>query len=106
RSFSLWLNKQNIDSALDDFAQDGSMFSFFIMNKSKYIKIDKSFLKQINSNMNYLPYLKGLLETIRLNKQKSIIEGVETFEDYELVKDILKPDYMQGYYFSDLMIIK
>lgn len=106
RSFSTWLNKQNIDSALDDFAQDGSMFSFFIMNKSKYIKIDKSFLKQINSNMNYLPYLKGLLETIRLNKQKSIIEGVETFEDYELVKDILKPDYMQGYYFSDLMIIK
>jgi EAL domain-containing protein (putative c-di-GMP-specific phosphodiesterase class I) len=106
RSFSLWLSDHNIDSALDDFAQDGSMFSFYIMNKSKYIKIDKSFLKQINKNKNYLPYLKGVLETIRLNKQKSIIEGVESIEDYNLVKNILKPDYMQGYYFSDLMIIK
>ena len=88
RSFSLWLNNKGFDFALDDFAQDGSMFSFFIMNRSKYIKIDKSFLKQIRMNSNYIPYLKGLLETIKLNKQKSIIEGVETLSDYNLVKDV------------------
>jgi EAL domain-containing protein (putative c-di-GMP-specific phosphodiesterase class I) len=94
-----------MDSALDDFAQDGSMFSFYLMEKSKYIKIDKSFLQQIRKNKNYLEYLKGLLKTIRLNNQKSIIEGVETRDDYLLVK-ALKPDYIQGYYFSDLVIIK
>lgn len=103
--FSTWLRNKGIDSALDDFAQDGSMFSFFLMNKSKYIKIDKSFIQQIRKNKNYLEYLKGLLRTINLNGQKSIIEGIETFEDYGMVKD-LECDYIQGYYFNDLVIIK
>lgn len=103
--FSSWLKEKEIDSALDDFAQDGSMFSFYLMNRSKYIKIDKSFLKQIRKNKNYLEYLKGLLRTINLNGQKSIIEGIETHEDYVLVK-ALECDYIQGYYFNDLVIIK
>lgn len=105
REFSQWLCDKKIESALDDFAQDGSMFSFYIMNRSKYIKIDKSFLKQINVNKNYISYLEGLLKTISLNNQKSIIEGVETKEDYDLVKQ-LNCDYMQGYYFGDLTIVK
>ncbi|WP_072682525.1 EAL domain-containing protein [Arcobacter sp. LA11] len=103
--FSSWLMKKGIDSALDDFAQDGSMFSFYLMNRSKYIKIDKSFLKQIRNNKNYLEYLKGLLKTIKLNGQKSIIEGIETKNDYKLVQE-LSCDYMQGFYFNDLVIIK
>lgn len=104
-SFSTWLKDKGIESALDDFAQDGSMFSFYLMNRSKYIKIDKSFLRQIRENKNYIEYLKGLLKTIKLNGQKSIIEGVETIEDYRLVKEF-KSDYMQGYIFNDLVIIK
>lgn len=105
KDFARWLNKKGIDTALDDFAQDGSMFSFYIMNRSKYIKIDKSFIRQINLNMNFIPYLKGLLHTIKLNNQKSIIEGVETKSDYEFVKT-LECDYMQGYYFGSLSIVK
>ena len=104
KDFSMWLADKNIDAALDDFAQDGSMFSFFIMNKCKYIKIDKSFIQQIRKNKNYLPYLEGILRTIRLNKQKSIIEGIETKEDLELVQG-LHCDYIQGYYFNDYVRI-
>lgn len=104
KDFSTWLVDKNIDAALDDFAQDGSMFSFFIMNKCKYIKIDKSFIQQIRKNKNYLPYLEGILRTIRLNKQKSIIEGIETKEDLELVQN-LHCDYIQGYYFNDYVRI-
>lgn len=103
--FSLWLQDKRIESALDDFAQDGSMFSFYLMNRSKYIKIDKSFLFQIKKNITYIEYLRGLLKTINLNNQKSIIEGVETHSDYLMVKE-LGANYMQGYYFGDLMIIK
>ncbi|WP_424689127.1 MAG: EAL domain-containing protein [Halarcobacter ebronensis] len=105
RQFSQWLNNKNIDSALDDFGQDGSMFSFFLMGQSNYIKIDKSFLRQIASNKNYIFYLQGLLTTINKNGQKSIIEGIETEEDYQLAKK-LGCDYMQGYYFNNLVIIK
>lgn len=104
RDFSHWLTSKGIDTALDDFGQDGSMFSFYMMNKSKYIKIDKSFLYQIKKNKNYIFYLKGLLKTIKENGQKSIIEGVETKDDYSLVK-ALECDYVQGYYFDDLQII-
>lgn len=105
KNFSKWLCKTGIESALDDFAQDGSMFSFYIMNRCEYIKIDKSFLRQIKFNMNFIPYLKGLLQTIRQNDQKAIIEGVETQEDYDFVKT-LNCDYMQGYYFQDLTKIR
>ncbi|MGB0989954.1 MAG: EAL domain-containing protein [Halarcobacter sp.] len=105
RNFSDWLNRIGIEAALDDFAQDGSMFSFYMMDRSRYIKIDKSFLRQIASNKNYIFYLQGLLTTINKNGQKSIIEGIETEEDYQLAKK-LGCDYMQGYYFNNLVIIK
>lgn len=101
KDFSDWLSLNEFNAALDDFAQDGSMFSFHIMNNCKYVKIDKSFLHQIKKNKNYIHYLKGLLQTIKLNNQKSIIEGVETVDDLNLIKT-LECDFIQGYYFSDL----
>ena len=101
KDFSDWLCLNEFNAALDDFAQDGSMFSFHIMNNCKYVKIDKSFLHQIKKNKNYIHYLKGLLQTIKLNNQKSIIEGVETLDDLNLVKT-LDCDFIQGYYFGDL----
>ena len=104
KNFSNWLKQKGINAALDDFAQDGSMFSFFIMNKCSYIKIDKSFIKQININKNYIHYLNGILKTIRLNGQKSIIEGVETKADLDMVRK-LDCDFVQGYYFNDLVNI-
>lgn len=105
RDFSSWLSNKSIETALDDFGQDGSMFSFFMMNGSKYIKIDKSFIRQIDLNKNYLHYLKGVLKTIKLNGQKSIIEGIETKEDLELAKK-LDCDYVQGYYFDEHKIVR
>ena len=101
KNFSTWLSSNGFSAALDDFAQDGSMFSFHIMNNCEYIKIDKSFLHQIKENKNYIHYLSGLLKTIKLNGQKSIIEGVETLEDLNIVKN-LDCDFIQGYFFSDL----
>ncbi|NQY52082.1 MAG: EAL domain-containing protein [Campylobacteraceae bacterium] len=104
RNFASWLQKLNIDFALDDFAQEGSMFSFYIMSQSKYIKIDKSFLRMIDDNKNYIPYFEGLLKTINLNGQFSIIEGVETKEDYDLCKK-MNADFIQGYYFKNQAVI-
>lgn len=104
KDFSDWLKQMNIESALDDFAQDGSMFSFHMMNNSKYIKIDKSFIRQIRLNNSYKYYLDGVLKTIKLNNQYSIIEGIETKDDYDLIKQ-LDCDFVQGYYFDNLVTI-
>lgn len=54
RNFLDWLKINHFDTALDDFTQEGSMFSFHIMNNCKYIKIDKSFIQQIRINRNYI----------------------------------------------------
>jgi len=103
-NFSKWLKSNAINTALDDFGQDGSMFSFKLMNETGFIKIDKSFIKQIKSNKNYLYYLKGLIKTITLNGQKTIIEGIESYEDLQIAKDV-NCDYVQGYLFKDNNII-
>ncbi|MFA7084430.1 MAG: EAL domain-containing protein [Arcobacteraceae bacterium] len=105
KDFSSWLKSKKIITALDDFAQEGSMFSFYIMKNSEYIKIDRSFLREIEKNPNYIYYLEGVIKTIQSNGQKTIIEGVETKEDLNLVKK-LGSNYMQGYYFSHLTQIK
>lgn len=104
-NFSLWLIDNKIETALDDFAQDGTMFSFKLMNESKYIKIDKSFIKQIRSNKNYIHYLKGLVKTISENGKKVIIEGIETLDDLTIAKEV-KCDFVQGYLFKDKTVIK
>ena len=103
KEFSNWLQSNEINAALDDFAQDGSMFSFHIMNNCKYIKIDKSFIQQIRVNKNYIYYLEGVLKTIKHNGQKSIVEGIETLDDLNIVRS-MDCDFIQGYFFSDLNI--
>jgi len=64
--FSQWLRYNSIDTALDDYAQDGTMFSFKLMNDSKFVKIDKSFLREIKKNKNFFYYLEGFVKTMRL----------------------------------------
>jgi len=103
--FSRWLKGNSINFALDDYAQDGSMFSFKLMNSSQYVKIDKSFIHQIRANSNYYYYLEGLIKTISLNGKKTIIEGIETQADFEIAKKV-KCDFVQGYLFKDKIIEK
>ncbi len=104
-NFSKWLRHNSINTALDDFAQDGSMFSFKLMNETKFIKIDKSFIKQIKKNRNYFYYLKGLIKTSSMNGKKTIIEGIESTSDLQIARDV-KCDFVQGYLFKDKHIIR
>lgn len=104
-NFSKWLKRNTISTALDDFAQDGTMFSFKLMNESQFVKIDKSFIQQIKKNNNYVHYLKGLLKTISLNGQKTILEGIETLHDLQIAREV-KCDFIQGYLFKDRTVIK
>lgn len=105
KDFSKWLKLRKIDTALDDFASEGSMFSFSIMDNSNYLKIDKSFIRMISKNLNYKYYLKGVIDTMRLENKKTIIEGIETYNDLSLAKE-LGCDYIQGYLFKTHTIIK
>jgi len=103
--FSKWLKYNGISTALDDYAQDGTMFSFKLINDSKFVKIDKGFIKQIRENKHFIHYLEGFIKTMKLNGKQTIIEGIESSADLEIARKV-QCDYIQGYYFKELVIEK
>jgi len=92
------LRAMGIHIAIDDFGIGYSSLSYIIRLPIDYIKIDKSFVK----NMNTCNEAKVLVATI-INLCKSlnfnvIAEGIETREELEYLKKI-KCNMGQGYYF-------
>jgi len=85
--------------ALDDF---GSGFTSFRQLKSlscDLIKIDGSFVRDIESNADNRFFVKTLLDFTHGFGLKSVAEMVENGESAKILMD-LGVDYMQGYYFG------
>ncbi len=87
-----------ISLALDDFGTGYSSISYLTYIPVKKIKLDKSlidiYLK--DGRENFVKYLIGLTHSLGM---KITVEGVETKEQYEKLKNF-SCDYIQGYYFS------
>ncbi|MGC8483198.1 MAG: EAL domain-containing protein [Thermodesulfobium sp.] len=92
------LTDSGIRFMLDDFGTGYSSLSYISKLKIDYLKIDISFVRNILDE-----HTKNVIETIVfLSKKlniKSIAEGVETVEQFEILKDI-GCDYFQGFLFS------
>lgn len=92
------LRKYNITFALDDFGVDYSSLNYLRRLPIQAVKIDKSFVQDIEKDETYF-----IVETIiKLCKKlglKVVAEGVETEEHYRAVKE-LGCDYVQGYFIS------
>ena len=92
------LSNNGIRFMLDDFGTGYSSLSYISKLKIDYIKIDISFVRNILDE-----HTKNVIETIVfLSKKlniKTIAEGVETREQFEILKDI-GCDYFQGFLFS------
>ena len=65
-----------------------------------YIKLDKSVLQNLLTDKNKQKYVKQLQSFCLANNIKLIAFGVETNDEYMLLKD-LGIRYMQGYYFAE-----
>jgi diguanylate cyclase len=83
---------------LDDFGSGYSSFSNLIRFSIDVVKIDKFFTDRL-TNEKYYNITKALVALIKKYDLKIIAEGVETKEQFELLKRI-GCDYFQGYYFS------
>lgn len=84
--------------SIDDFGTGYSSLSMLQNMPIDIIKIDKVFvdkadLKSKKNIINYIAYIAKHLDV------KTIVEGVETKEQAEFVKE-LKCDIIQGYYYS------
>lgn len=71
--------------SLDDFGTGYSALSYLRQFTFDVVKIDRSFLYELNSDDRALNLFNAILEMCRALKTKTIIEGVETEEQFRLL---------------------
>ncbi|MEH6446583.1 MAG: bifunctional diguanylate cyclase/phosphodiesterase [Oceanospirillaceae bacterium] len=86
--------------ALDDFGTGYTAFNQLINYPVDCLKIDKSFVDYLCSdNSSYIAMVKAIISIAQSYELQTIAEGVETFQQYKLLKE-LGCDMLQGYHFS------
>ncbi len=83
--------------AIDDFGAESSNFARLQHLNINYIKIDGSFIKDINSDANSLNIVKTIIFYAKQSGLKTIAEYVHNKDVYETLLQ-LGVDYLQGYY--------
>ena len=91
------LKSQGYQIAIDDFGAESSNFARLQRLNIDYIKIDGSFIKNINENKNSLNIVKTIIYYSKLSNVKTIAEYVHNKAVYETLVG-LGIDYVQGYY--------
>jgi len=89
--------------AIDDFGTGHSNFSNILDLNPDYIKIDGSFIKNIDTDKKSYSLVKGIIESAKELEIKTIAEFVHSKEVFEVTFD-LGIDEFQGYYFSEPLI--
>lgn len=84
--------------SIDDFGTGYSSLSLLQNMPIDIIKIDKVFVDKadLTTNKNIINYILLIAKSLGV---KTIVEGVETKEQMEFIRDI-KADMIQGYYYS------
>ena len=95
----LKIREQGIRISLDDFGTGYSSLSLLNQLPIDELKIDKSFVDDITTNSNTLAMVEGIIAIARRLNITTVVEGVETDEQKQLLAD-LQCDIFQGYHFS------
>ena len=93
------LRALSIPLALDDFGTGYSNFHYLYHIDPQVIKIDRSFTFKALNNEYEFNLLRHMTQLTHSINSKMCIEGIETAEELEKIRE-LDPDYIQGYYFS------
>lgn len=97
------IQKSGIPIAQDDIGNDQKPFCFDLTKRAQFLKFDRTWLLKIRACSDYQEILKGFLSFAKAQGKKSILEGVESEEDFCVAK-ALGVDFVQGYIFSHLNI--
>ena len=84
--------------AIDDFGSGYSNFAYLLKLKPDYIKLDGSFIKNIDTDKNSYLIAKNINDFTHKLGMKTIAEFVHSKEVFEVLKE-LGVDEFQGYYF-------
>lgn len=88
--------------AIDDFGTGYSSLSYLKDITADLLKIDISFVRNIVKDERSRLLVKAIVEIARAFGMETVAEGVETKEQYEILKG-LGVDYVQGYYLAKPM---
>lgn len=86
--------------SLDDFGTGYSSLSYLRQLPADAIKIDSSFIKEITFNKKAELIAKAIIQLSHALNKKVIAEGVETIEQYWVLKK-MDCDEIQGYFLSE-----
>ena len=95
----LWLRDAGIQVAIDDFGTGYSSLSYLKKFDIDYLKIDKMFVNNLESNANDIALCNAIIVMAHTLGLKVIAEGVETDGQKKILKEA-GCDFAQGYLFS------
>ncbi len=93
------MNKMGISLALDDFGTGYSSLNYLKNFPIKCLKIDKSFVDEINNNKRDQAITDSIIDLVHSLGIKTVAEGIETVGQYNFLKG-MKCDYIQGFLMS------
>lgn len=91
--------------ALDDFGTGYSSLNHIREIALDVIKVDQSFVRDLSINEYSQSFIRMVSELARTLDVNVCVEGIETKEQYEVIKD-MKISMIQGYYFGKPMPAK
>jgi len=93
------LKEISIPVALDDFGAGYSSLNYLHQFSFDMLKIDRSFIKDVNEISDKLLILDAMVNLAKSLKIKTTAEGIETIEQFQKIKE-LGCDLGQGYYIA------
>ncbi len=94
------LRKLGIKIALDDFGTGYSSLNHIKALPFDIIKIDQTFVKDLTTDPYQKAFIKMVAELAHSLGAEVCVEGVETKEQFEIIKDMTNVKYIQGFYFD------
>lgn len=93
------LQELGLALSLDDFGTGYSSLAYISDYNFDCIKLDRSLLNNITTDLKAFVLLSGIIGMFQTLKIDTVVEGVETKEQENILKT-LKCDYLQGYYYN------
>ena len=91
--------RANTKLAIDDFGTGYSNTMNLIRYNPDFVKIDRSLISGIDTKPTLRKLVSGIIEFIHENGYQALAEGVETYEELQVMIQ-LGSDLIQGYYVS------
>lgn len=101
----IFFKSQGIKIAIDDFGTGYSALDLLIKVPVDQIKIDKSFIEDIEVDRPKQTLMRAISDYATGLGKEICVEGIETSDSENFIKENFNPTYMQGYYYAKPMEI-